>query len=727
MGNKQNAKEQQYTFNMHIQFIGQNLKTFRKQLLSSQNLKCIKDYWNFAKIEENLSINDQINNYFQILENNKDNLEVGKKESLIIKVRNIIDPEINNILDKMNKLKQIYYMPLVLILCEEEESIQNRSLDTEEYENIDPRLIKIKKFSKEQTIIEEVISPILLRFCSIHNELGDKFSINGKEDFDLIKNYYPFNLNIACIGRIGQGKSTGVNALLKEYKAKESSKGCSQTKLLTFYQVENQPIRILDVPGYEDDKTVKQSIERFQFSREKINRMKDNIHIILYFLSFGEIRTFMELEYLMLDEILKNSSSKIIYVITHSNHNLTEEMKRTVIERINSGIKEMFKNKKKNKETTIQEENENKNEKLFASLNNIVFVNFHKDKMHNYEPFGTDNLFKTISIFFRESDDYKTSNDLNEKIIKERALKLKEEAKEILLSNKIWGAVVGIIPGVDWALQKFVIKKNAVKKVGKVFGIDIKFVNEQAIGNEHTVQNGIKGVSEAGAYIGGGAVIGQGITRASTAAIETAEIGASIALRTVGIGIAAVGCVIGVGLGGYFTHKYCEQLIDKFVDYYIKNANQLKNSYEFAIKYFDNDYSFEDNKNNNIDPMRSKSMNYTNNMNMCMPMNNMNMCTPMPMNNMNMCMPMNNMNMSKSMNNMNMNYINNNMGMNNMIMNNMCMNNMGINNMNMNMNNMCMNNMGINNMNMNMNNMGMNNMSMSHMNNNNMMNMNMNM
>ena len=95
--------------------------------------------------------------------------------------------------------------------------------------------------------------------------------------------------------------------------------------------------------------------------------MKDNIHIILYFLSFGEIRTFMELEYLMLDEILKNSSSKIIYVITHSNHNLTEEMKRTVIERINSGIKEMFKNK--NKDKNIQEGNENIYEKLYASYN----------------------------------------------------------------------------------------------------------------------------------------------------------------------------------------------------------------------------------------------------------------------------------------------------------------------------------------------------------------------
>ena len=147
----------------------------------------------------------------------------------------------------MNNLKYTYYMPLVLILCEEEEeSIQNISLDTEKHENIDPRLIKIKKFSKEQTFIEEVISPILLRFFSIHNELGDRFSIKGIENFDLVNKYYPFNVNIAYIGRIGQGKSTGVNALLKEYKAKESSKGCSQTKSLTFYHVENQPIKILE-------------------------------------------------------------------------------------------------------------------------------------------------------------------------------------------------------------------------------------------------------------------------------------------------------------------------------------------------------------------------------------------------------------------------------------------------------------------------------------------------
>ena len=172
----------------------------------------------------------------------------------------------------------------------------------------------------------------------------------------------------------------------------------------------------------------------------------------------------MKLEYLMLDEILKNSSSKIIYVIAHSNHNLTEEMKETMIEKINSGIKEMFENKKKDKDTIIQEENKNIYEKLFASLNNIVFVNFHKDKKNNYEPFGISDLFKTISYFFKESDDYKESKDLNENTLEKKASQLKERAKGVLLSNKVWGAVVGIIPGVDWALQKFVIKKNAIKK-----------------------------------------------------------------------------------------------------------------------------------------------------------------------------------------------------------------------------------------------------------------------
>ena len=73
----------------------------------------------------------------------------------------------------------------------------------------------------------------------------------------------------------------------------------------------------MDVPGFENEINIKLAIEKFQFSREKINKSKDNIHTILYSLNFIEVRAFIELEYLMFDEILKNESSEIIYVITH--------------------------------------------------------------------------------------------------------------------------------------------------------------------------------------------------------------------------------------------------------------------------------------------------------------------------------------------------------------------------------------------------------------------------
>jgi hypothetical protein len=48
----------------------------------------------------------------------------------------------------------------------------------------------------------------------------------------------------------------------------------------------------------------------------------------------------------------------------------------------------------------------------------------------------------------------------------------------MLFWNKVWGGVVGILPGVDWVLQKFVVKKNATKKLDQLFGIDVRFVED---------------------------------------------------------------------------------------------------------------------------------------------------------------------------------------------------------------------------------------------------------
>jgi len=116
---------------------------------------------------------------------------------------------------------------------------------------------------------------------------------------------------------------------------------------------------------------------------------------------------------------------------------------------------------------------------LFPSLNNVVFVNFHKNYMDGSEPFGKKDLFKVIHDSFIQSEDYQKSLEkLDENIIKENADKLRARGKELLLANKVWGGVVGIIPGLDWVLQKFVVKKNATKKLGQLFGIDVRFVED---------------------------------------------------------------------------------------------------------------------------------------------------------------------------------------------------------------------------------------------------------
>ena len=59
-----------------------------------------------------------------------------------------------------------------------------------------------------------------------------------------------------------------------------------------------------------------------------------------------------------------------------------------------------------------------------------------------------------------------------------------------------------------------------------------------------------------------------------------------------GIGFIGIGIILGVGLGAYSTNKFCEEILDKFVDYYKINADIILNSYKNAANYF-----LEDNEN----------------------------------------------------------------------------------------------------------------------------------
>ena len=700
MGNNYSNND---AFKMHIKFIGYDMQSFISKIKKSDTLHNIIKSWEIDPLE-NIDASKQINTYFKRLqkikadENNKD---ISLRECLILKVNNVFAPEINCTIEKINELDSYQYVPLVLILTSEY-SNNKIKIDTKKYEHIDPRLFFVEKYTEDPQLIEDKIIPILLRFCSIHNELGDVFDLEeGKEKIDLIERAFPFNLIIACIGRFGQGKSTGVNQILGEYKAKESNKGCSQTKNITFYQVKNKPIRILDVPGFESPKTVNEAVDKFKKYREKLNYLKDRIHFILYFLNYSETRTFMELEYPILEEITKHESAQVIYVMTHSKSK-NPKSKNKIFDKINSGIQGITRNK------PIY----NNIEKFKATERNVVFVNFHYDEDSETEPFGKKELFQKIHDFFVESKDYKESYKRNssKEAVEETALKLRAEAKSILLPNKIFGGLVGIFPFADLALQKFVINKNAVKKVGEIFGIDAKFIDEDnekekkllekkdmiyyttpglsddssnsyIIGNqlieqgsEYDTGKTVKSIAHVGEYAGAIPIANYGInatvksaqlsaqalefsaqatqlsaqaakysaqaTQICTKAADTAN-NASILARffnsvsgtgtamareaaelsskassasaaassataaassatkaansaaiagtvgkAFGIGLTVAGIVIGVGCGAYFTHKFCEETLDKYVEYYKKNSGKIQNSYIEAAEYF---------------------------------------------------------------------------------------------------------------------------------------------
>ena len=617
MGNNYDVKERK--FYMHLKFIGLNIQTFYNNFKNSPSLHEIIKLWEIDSLEDT-DLLEQINEYFDFLQNknnDEDNNDLCLRECLVVKMKNIFDPLINFIYEKMNDLSLKQFLPLVLILTSENLD-KELPIDTNKYDQIDPRFFFIENYTEDPEKIEETIVPIILRFCSIHNELGDEFSLdkNGKEEkLDLIERVFPFNLNMACIGRFGQGKSTGVNQILQEYKAKESNNGCSQTKRLTLYQVKNKPIRILDIPGFENEKTVNDAIEKLKECRGKLNRLKDNMHIILYFLDYKETRAFMDLEYPILEEISNLESAKIIYVMTRSKSK-NPKTKKKIFDRINSrflGIaweKPLF----------------DKKEMFEATENNVVFVNFHYDEDLDLEPFGKEELFKKIYDFFVNSKDYKESlkKYSNEEEIEKTALKLRAEAERILLPDKIYGALSGLYPLGGWAIQNFYIKKNALIKIGQIFGIEVKYIdkdnekekelfkkkeknendiyyitptpkdngnNSYVIGNnwtkksaEHKIPKSFK-CSPQATLASQSSEFGDKTTLVELAATQATSYAASFSILG-GCMFMGLGVVLGVGCGVYFTHKFCEENLDKFVEYYKKNSNKIKNSYEEAANYF---------------------------------------------------------------------------------------------------------------------------------------------
>ena len=657
MGNNNNPNN----YYMSLNLIGDTMDQFlycisgissESYASQKQPKKSLYDYWDYF-YNPVLDFFGQLAITMNRLKIQKDSLNLNFRECLIVRIKNIEAIEIQYILEKVNSLNREYYMPIILFLCDsfEEEDLKKLKYEEEKYPKIDRRMVFFEKFEAD-IIDEEKMGRIrhrLERFCSYYNELGDRFTVGNdtyKNDYDLTEMNFPFTVNICCVGRFGKGKSTGVNCILGEKNAKENKSGTSATLKINYYQVSQFPIKIYDLPGFENLETINNAVKQFKYLNEEIHQLQDQIHIFLYFIKSTYERMFSEMEYKIFKQISKHKDSFVIYVLTHSSEKTD---KKEIYDMINTGIKGAInknrsKKQKNNKEkdyiTKKEEQYQNIFLKMYASQDNCVFVNFHKtSKLPLY---GLSDFFNKIALFGERTEAYNKfqknsciSEEEFQQKIKEEAKIRKIRAKAIISKHKIFAGVAGLLPGVDFVANRYFIKKDAARKAGQIFGFDLTQLEESLkrenskkkinleeetphlkiceetksdtideetlnenineVNNEEKKEkekNKKKQFDKKVKYRGYGSMYACTAVSYSTSlpryflTVGGGVVG--VGLLAVSAAFSVIGCALGAGVGCYLMKRHCEDLLDQFELLFIQNAEKMSDSLIFGINYLRN-------------------------------------------------------------------------------------------------------------------------------------------
>jgi GTP-binding protein EngB required for normal cell division len=648
MGNENEIPPQ--TFDMCVNLIGDSLDQFlycisnySYESYSNQRPKknSIYDYWDYL-YNPSYDFYGQLAIVSNRLKMKKDSLTLNFKECVVVRVSDINSIQIQYVLEKMNSLNREHYIPLMLFLCDnyEIDDIKKFKFDEKKYNKIDKRIIFFEKFEADINNDDKMhkIKYRLVRFCSYYNELGDRFSLGVNEnlnEYDLTEMNFPFTVNICCVGRFGKGKSTGTNCILGEKNAKENKSGTTATIKINYYQVSDFPVKVYDLPGFENDKTISNAVNQFKYLNEEIRQLQDQIHIFLYFIKSTDERMFTEMEYSIFNQIYKHQDSFVLYVLTHSSEKTD---KNEIYDMINTGINGVIEAQKKKKEVLYPNDIEHFQNiyfKMVATNDNCTFVNFHETEKSPL--YGLSDFFSKMALFVERTEAYRKfqkdlciSEEEFKKRIKEEAKLRKKRAAAIISRHKIGSAIAGIFPGGDYLANKFFIKKDAIRKAGQIFGFDINELENslkyQKNKNEKE-QNNLKSSSslltEENSLLsrpkvslkeekndknnnnndkkeeqketdknvkkyGYTAIYSSSVVSLSTSLPRFFFAAGGIALFAVSITFSFIGSAIGAGVGYYLMKRHCEDILDQFELLFIQNADQISNSLVFGINYLKN-------------------------------------------------------------------------------------------------------------------------------------------
>jgi len=521
------------SFELNLYFIGEDIYPLYQNFNSRklQDTGEIYTFWNYyyCKGDYEKQLDEMKKKFKEKQDNFKKNPANIFKEVILVKMNKADDNKIKNIFDTFADDQDVY-CPFIIFILNKENLPEGKNLDVipdqEEY-YISPLKVITLRFQKYDVEETMKLYKRLWRICSYYNELGDQFIIWPKYEespypYDLINSDSPSYLNIFCLGKTGSGKSTFLNKFFKEQRSKQGGTGKSTTTKIIRYGIENFPIRIYDIPGFEGKDTIKIVNKKLSETIQEMYNDKDRVHLILYFINFKEETIFYEMEDTIIKTLRENNSDvRIIFVLTHCSINPYDE-------KLNKKKKDILKNKIDKCINIISsifgntysiEQNYFKKNSLIQE--NLILVNLIKDYENDKEEFGFENIieaiYKTItkgnSLEILQSienilfDAIKNKTKINSEIDKNIESKLKQsyllnqttfalqKEKAIAEATKLYNNMFTIgntalllCPYVRDAklgilkYQKYMFKKN----LKKIFGFSIKndsFEDEEKMNN----------------------------------------------------------------------------------------------------------------------------------------------------------------------------------------------------------------------------------------------------
>jgi ribosome biogenesis GTPase A len=231
--------------------------------------------------------------------------------------------------DILNPITSNYYLPFFIFLAKdiEEKDEFNKFLELDEIQKPDERNISCFIFDKENNSIENKIFKIYAFFF----EKGDEFDFEDKK-IELYKkpNETLFYINILTLGKTQVGKSTFINTLLKEKKAREGGEGSSVTSNQISYHVDNVPLIINDIEGFTGEENIKIITDKICLMQKNLGEKE--IHLVIYIIDYNGPTFFNENEYSIFEQLAsKDDITQFIFICSKCPSKI-DEKKVTLIQ-----------------------------------------------------------------------------------------------------------------------------------------------------------------------------------------------------------------------------------------------------------------------------------------------------------------------------------------------------------------------------------------------------------